>query len=456
MIHAEEHVREVVTVFFAQRWIILGTTLIFTLIALLVVFWFAPLHAITAKLLVKGKKIEKSQEALEQTQLRMFEISKEDLFSEVEILSSNDVVAGTVTRLWEKKLLSDPMTPSEENRRTLVKEIQSALKTQIVPNANILNIELVSKVPEEGVVILENLIEEYMRQRGDVFNPSGSVAFFEGQSLKFDRGLRQAEGRLKDLAFRSQTVDPGMEIQKNLGIKQELESQLNGYTNQMIEKELLVGNLKRAMASKEPHFFSFIDNPSINSFSEKLQALVLQRGGLLRVYHPESVKIMRVDEQVDATYAALKKEVSEYLQAQENRLNIIKETTRSLEERIRAIDSTNVALNDIQVEANRVTRDLDLMKHSYDTFAKRLEEARINAASGKDSLFSIRVIDKPFYGGVPFFPNGKTLIPVGILAGLLTGFSLGFIREFFDHTFKRPEDVTKALDEPLLFSIPRW
>jgi hypothetical protein len=46
------------------------------------------------------------------------------------------------------------------------------------------------------------------------------------------------------------------------------------------------------------------------------------------------------------------------------------------------------------------------------------------------------------------------LLVVGVLAGLVTGFSLGFVREFFDHSFKNPRDLEQFSGLPLLFSIP--
>ena len=52
------------------------------------------------------------------------------------------------------------------------------------------------------------------------------------------------------------------------------------------------------------------------------------------------------------------------------------------------------------------------------------------------------------------FPGMEVIIPLGILIGFITGLSLGFLREFFDHTFKKPSDVENFIGLPVIFSIP--
>jgi len=39
-----------------------------------------------------------------------------------------------------------------------------------------------------------------------------------------------------------------------------------------------------------------------------------------------------------------------------------------------------------------------------------------------------------------------------LLVGLLLGCSLGFVREYFDHTFKKPSDVMAYAGLPVIIS----
>jgi capsular polysaccharide biosynthesis protein len=39
---------------------------------------------------------------------------------------------------------------------------------------------------------------------------------------------------------------------------------------------------------------------------------------------------------------------------------------------------------------------------------------------------------------------------------MVLGCGLGFLREYLDHTFKRPEDIVRFAELPVLFSLEKW
>ncbi|MCG6550688.1 MAG: hypothetical protein L7F77_00050, partial [Candidatus Magnetominusculus sp. LBB02] len=63
-------------------------------------------------------------------------------------------------------------------------------------------------------------------------------------------------------------------------------------------------------------------------------------------------------------------------------------------------------------------------------------------------------LSKAFPSSGQIFPIPSLLIPIGLIAGLLTGMTLGFLMEFLDQTFKSPEDVAKYAKLPVLLYIP--
>ena len=52
------------------------------------------------------------------------------------------------------------------------------------------------------------------------------------------------------------------------------------------------------------------------------------------------------------------------------------------------------------------------------------------------------------------FPRKGSTILLGLIVALITGLSVGFLAEFFDHTVRRPEDVEKNTGLPVLCSFP--
>lgn len=456
MIRTEDHLREIITIFFAQKKIIICTTAFFVLFASLVGLFWPPSYEATAEVLVKGKKVDKSPEALEDTQIRMFELSKEDLSSEMEILRSHDVLRKTIQSMAQDGLVYSEKDLSPQTLPLRIVSLRNRLSTDIVPDSNIIEVNLSGKDALMTEKTLEHLISAYETSRGRIYNPGAAEDFFAKQVERFSNQLAEKESKLMGLVSRTGAPNPNVEIDHNLVRKRELEQQLGTLENRIVEREKLIEHMLETLNSDEPNFFSFVNNPSINTLSEKLQQLIIERGNMLRIYteaHPETIAIT---EQIDDVYNRLRGELRDFVENERNMLDSDLERISIINQRLHEISSRNVELHTQLIEQQRIEREIELFKHSYATFAKRLEESRIGGSAEAGSLFMVSVLSTPHTTGIPTFPNVRVLLPIALLAGFITGLSLGFIREFFDHTFKIPEDSEKYAGLETIFTIPNW
>ncbi|WP_421902106.1 GumC family protein [Maridesulfovibrio sp.] len=456
MVRTENHLREIITIFFAQKMLIMQTTVIFVLFAALVGLFWPPQYSASAEILVKGKKVEKSPEALEETQIRNFELSKEDLASEVQILMSPDVLEKTIRTMAEEGEYYSGRDLNPEKLAQTVDKLQKKLDIDVVSNSNIIEVAISGNHAEKARKTLDHILSAYMTYRGGIYNPGEVKAFFADQVNRFKGELEEKENKLMDLVSRTGAPNPNIEIEHNLARKRDMEQQLGVLENKVIERERLIAHLEEALDERNINFFSFIDNMSINQLSEKLQGLVIEEGNLLRIYTATHPKVLGVHEQIEKLYKRLRNELSEYAENQNNILDSDIERMSAINQRLNDISIRNVELHTQLIEQQRIQREIDLLKHSYTTFAKRLEEARIGASNDVGALFRVSVLSSPMTTGKPIFPNIKVLLPIALLAGFITGVSLGFINEFFDHTFKAPDDSEKYAGLETIFTIPTW
>lgn len=77
------------------------------------------------------------------------------------------------------------------------------------------------------------------------------------------------------------------------------------------------------------------------------------------------------------------------------------------------------------------------------------EVKRITKANGAE------VIDKAILPQDPVSPNKKMNIAIASVLGLMIGLFLVFVLEYMDTKMKKPEDITKHLDIPILGVIPK-
>jgi uncharacterized protein involved in exopolysaccharide biosynthesis len=450
----EDYKKELLSIFFAQRKVIFWVTVIIFTCSLLIAFLWPPTYSASGSILVKGKRAEKSTFALEKEEIRSFPLTKEDLASEEQIMTSLDVIERAIKYLQENKLYPETKTISNDD----IYKIKNNLKTQIIPASNVINITFYSHDPDEAKVILEALIEQYVFYRMKVYTPVQMEVFLSHQLNNFKDELSAKSNELIALSRKTKLSYPQREIENNLEVKMDLELQLNSLKNDAIERKLYIEYLEKTLSSKDIQYFSTIENLAINglgALGPKLQELVAEKRMILRTYHPLSEKVQSVEKQINDTYTALKNEVIAYKKNLSNQLQIINEKIKSIEERINSLDTRNVEIRGQQINMSQVNAEVKMLLSSLETFTMRKAEARISSSEESSNPSYVSILSKAFSSEGPVFPKKPIIIPLGFIIGLIAGCSLGFIREYFDHTFKKPSDVESYVGLPVIFSIPK-
>lgn len=466
MIKTENYIRELYFILFRQWRVIIGTTILFFVIAFLIAFLWPPTYSASGSVLIKGRKTEKSPEAIESVELRPSGLRKEDLQSEIEIIISPDVIERTIKYLQGKNLYRKDVPIINE-----VYSVQKNLRTKIIPISNIIGITYLSRSRTDAVNILNALMEQYINSRLQVYSPSEAEKFYSQQADIFRDELYKKEKDMVGIIESSMVADPQKEIDNNLLLKHSLEQQLYSYKNEATERRLTIQHLENTLKEKDSQMFSlkyldnvlkekdiklfsFIDTLPFVNLNNKLQELYIERGKVLRAYNENSDKVKLIDKQIRESVSLLKSEVNAYKENQVKLLRIAEDKIRNIEDKLEKINTRNVELKKMFVDIQRVEREAKLNESSYSTFSKRREEAKVDRAGTATTLSTISVVSRAFPSESPVFPRKEIVIPFGLLAGLITGCSFGFLREFFDHTFKKPSDVYNYAGLPVIFSIP--
>lgn len=86
--------------------------------------------------------------------------------------------------------------------------------------------------------------------------------------------------------------------------------------------------------------------------------------------------------------------------------------------------------------------------------ANKVAEVFITKVVDIMKVENVKVIDKAEVPENPVKPNKKMNVAVGFLLGLMLGFGVIFLIEYFDNTIKTTDDIKKYLDLPVIGTIP--
>ena len=455
MIQLENYKRELAFVFFVKKKKIVLTILLMTVIAVAVSFLSPPIYTAEGSLLVKSKKITRDLETLEKTQLRTEAVEEQDLYSEMAILLSGEVMRKAVESLEEDEASSELMEllGSEVDYRYLA--LQRLFDARVVPDSNVLAVRLQADSPVNAQNLLEAIMEQYIQYRTELYDPKSMTFYFKKQMDRYREDANQKREEIRVLVEAGGVTQASTQITNNLEIRKDLMNSIMKLQSDAVSAELEVKDLEKWLLNPDQvQFFSFVDNDGILTQSVRFQELYEKQRDIQSRYLEGSEAAIRAQEQVKQAYNALRDEIFRYVEDRKTGLQIIERKIDMLSRQADKIERDNIDLRNNQLEIDQLEKDLDVIRSSYDIFFQRSQESIASDDSQAVNLNSYVAILSPSLAEPdPIFPKPKLLIPLGIITGLILGLTLGFLFEFLDHTFKRPQEVEEMMDIPVVLSI---
>ncbi len=451
---SNDYLRNFVTIFFARKLVIVTVALVIIGGSVLFALLYPPIYGATSSVILKGAIALRNPESIEKTQTEIGSVGETELFSEIEIILANVVAQNTADELIEKGFDFGGFGTEESKRERAVSQIRAMTEANLNPRSSTITIQTTWNNPEKAKTILEVLLDNYFKYRSEVFKPREAETFFAVQLEKFSKELQEKENELRQLTIDSQTPDKASEMQNNLLNMKTLERQLFDLKQAYLDQKFKVNLMEADIRSGEASYFSYIKDPQILELSNLVLEIIKQRNEEARIFHPESKKIENYNKQIQAAMGNFKHEIGKYVNAQKSELENINSKMEFLVNQIKTLRDQNMNHYEASVRAKMLERQIAVLEDSYDTFTKRLEEAKISNTYQTNTLFSVSLLTRPEASSTPIFPVKTKVISMGILAGIIMGIAVGFLMEFFNHTFKTPEDVDNNTDMIYIFSIP--
>jgi uncharacterized protein involved in exopolysaccharide biosynthesis len=457
MIRTEDYKQELISIVFAQKHLIFWSAFLIFVGAVGVAFFWPPTYSATGSVLLTSKQVfDRDSRALQNSESRAISIYKEDIASEIKILTSPQTVQNALATLVGK--YPALRLGRKDEAVATVSDVISNMNTMVVPATNVIEIQYLNRSAAMAADVLNALMSEYLVQRGKLYARKAQTPakLFADEAERYREGVRVKDDEMVSLLNEKGGAEPKIEIEANLKLKTQLELDLNALKKERADVSQALTMTEKALADNDVQYFAFLDNPTVREIAIRLSALYVERGNLLRIYQPEHDAVVALTEQVTDNLGLLKREVGVIRESYGKKLQSVNSQIKDIETQIVRYDDKNMALAEQIVAAQRIAREAEVMRSSFETYAKRADEVAINNTLASDEpMISVKIIDAAFPSKGPVFPKRSIVLPLGLLVGLLTGCSLGFVREYFDHTFKKPSDVAAYAGLPVLFSLSR-
>lgn len=503
----ENYLHEFFRIFFANKQLVKRVFLVFAVIALLLPLMLKQSFEITAEVIVQSKKLTQSDAstALTPETDKFIPPSLADMETETNILRSPTLIRQTISQLRDEgdyapsqgmfqTLVLDPLRHHVVNplRVQLINPVRDALgleidpvrdtvldsliqqavkdlKIETLPGSNVISIVYSFGDPAQGTRFVQRLLENYLQNRQDLQSNELPESFYEQKKSQYQVRLDDLEGNRLGLLERIKSSDPAEEITFRLNAINTEEQALNLYRDRLLQSQRWLDYLKTNLSaanSKSVKFddytfpFTFtttVDNVAfedreIKQLGEQLTSRVAQYRADLAIFQPGSEPMIVQREQIGRARQQFLKVVDNRIRERTNDLAVIGLVIDQKTKRINDYKGRIHELQQTQSKLRQLDTEIDALHKAFFTYTQRYEESR-SADLLDNDLSNARILSPPYEPTEAAFPKPLLIIPFGLLTGLLLAIALVYVREFFDHRFKHPAQISHQLGMPVLLVI---
>jgi capsular exopolysaccharide synthesis family protein len=480
--------RDLAYVLFRRRWVIIGALLSVTVPVTIYTFRIPPVYQAQSRLLVKpGREniyVAPVGAPGGQRPPTIIQRVNEVINSEIQIIKSRVLVGRVVEQLRVAGLSSnslpeDSMAAHAEDEKSVPLEVAVSralkkLSVNKVKGADVISIAFRSPDPDVSFNFAITLVDLYLKRHLEVHQGAKSYDFFKAQSNQLEQELKTSARKLAD--FRKKYGIVSFNQLKRLTIERYAHIKDAKNDNESaIQKTLTrIDKLKESLSRISEHkYVGTNESPEggmVASLKGRLIALQVEKLRLLKRYKPD-FRVARIDEEIDKVEDMLADEQEEFhgsvstwisdnyqsleldLLRSETSLEALQTEGVEIDKQLIESGQELERLGRLEPELRALERAVSVHEQNYRLYLTKFEESRVSDAMDAAQMVSVTVIEPATVPLQPIPVNRALNIFLSLCIGGVAGLGLAFLLEYFDHTFKDPEDIKDNLEVALLGTI---
>jgi uncharacterized protein involved in exopolysaccharide biosynthesis len=450
----------------------------------------------TADLLVKlGRENAEIPSTVLKTGLVTAGVQPEEINSEIQLLTSEPLASAVVDKMGPRAFAFEPPRPTtllevvKYNGRRAIRWVKAEYQSMLIAlnlrkkltereaaielvhnntsaspdkSSHVLTLSVQLPNPLLAQQVAQNLLALYLDKRTHLLRDNDERGFFDMQVQQNQQRLKELDAQ-RDEVRKKWNLSSAEEQRSNLlkqlsGIGEQIDA--NASDAAMLERQRDVMRSRLAGLSQQvPSSQVQAQNPAIQAIKERLAALEVERAKLASRYLPDAGPLEKTEEEIADLNRMLNSESPTLLGSVVTQANPVRRSFEdSIEEadvKIEGLRAKNTemrnpeqtiearlqALNQGEDVLATLDREYKIAEENYLTYARRSEEARINDELDARRVANVVVLSEPTLHREPAYPPKLLITGIALPVGLVLGFALSLLLEYFDDTVHSRRDL---------------
>ncbi|MGB9432190.1 MAG: hypothetical protein WBQ89_08115 [Candidatus Acidiferrum sp.] len=483
----EVTLRDVLSPLFRHRRVmILSFCCVFAVATLLAWLWAARYYVATMQVVVEP---DRSDPTVSTTQVNVSgnrQITADQVSSELALLQGADMmrtIVGDCGLVTDDASWTDIFLPKDPNLRRAIKQEGAArglvkkIKVEVQTSSDVIDVKYGRPGdPQVPACVLQNLGKLYLEKHLQLARPAGTTDFFAQEADKYRQSLAESEKRLTDFSRTQGVAAP--ELLRSDMAQQLVLTQTSLYQAQqaVAADQKRMEDIKSQMISTPSRSSTEETTNSSNLLMQNLEASLLaaqvKRTQLLLKYEPTYPLVKEVDEEIAETKEAIanasnakyvntttdRDPTYEFLRQDEAKteadLASHRAAVAALAGSIRDIHEQMVKLDQQAVTQAALIREEKADEGNYLLYSGKREEERTSDALDQKKIANVAIAVPAV---VPLLPqyNPLLIMFLGTIGGVFVAIASAYAMEYFDPSFRTPQEVSDTLSIPVLATMPK-
>lgn len=361
-------------------------------------------------------------------------------------------------------------------REKAIRTLERAFDVSAERSSSVIVISCKANASERAQRIVQSFLEAAKEQHVRVHHAEGSHEFFVEQLNLLEKEWEAQSAQLRDLKNEQRLVSIDGQRKSLEAEAQQVEAARVTAVTQIAATQALVDGLTKELnALPQRHVSQEVSgfaNLASDAMRQELYKLKILESELLAKFTPEHRQVIDVRERIAEAQKSVESEPVLRTQTTEAvhpgklslDLQLAQEKARlqSHQAQLQAIEAEQAALvariealNEGERKIDEAQRRIDLLAANLRRYAENVEQSRIDKALEADRISNLSIVHPASLMASPTFPKPVIMIAAAFVVALGGSLSLAFVCEFLDRSLKTPEDVSTALQVPVLLTVPR-
>jgi len=481
---ADLSVRDFVVPAFRRKRLLILTFVSVLGAILLLALLLGPAYSSRMEILVNRERLDPlvSTEATTQIMTADNPVTPEEINSEVELLSSRDVLEQVVVANGLEQprgfSLMDALRPRqtrEDRIARAVKNLAKKLSIGNIKNSNLIEVTYKSPDPQLSYGVLKSLGDLYVAKHVAVHRPAGSYEFFAEETQKYHDELENAEKKLRDFGLQNavaapdeQRTDLSTQVADSVGLVHLAEQSIAADEERIKDdREQMTATPQRLTTLQA----SAANEKLISDSRAALLAAQNKRTQLVLKYDPNYPLVREADQEIaedqaavaqaeqkryvtettnyDPTYELLREDIAKSeadLSAQRAALAATKRSVQNIRGEMVKLDQLSLSQQDLQREAKAA-------ETNYLLYLAKREQERTSNALDVTRIANVAIAVPPSIPALPVF-SWPMIVLIGLGSATVLGVGAAYTADYLDPSFHTPAQVIEILGIPFVAALP--